>query len=70
MSLRQDGSYRCDHCGGDLENGGVFEAAVISDIEPGTEGTQTRILHLCRVNECVQTVLTAAALAAYPGAKV
>ena len=65
MSLRENGSYRCDRCDVELENGGVHEAAVISDVEPGTEMTQTRILHLCRANGCVEKVLTKRVIAAY-----
>lgn len=69
MSLRADGKYRCDRCDVELENGGVHEAAVISDVVPGTEMTITRILHLCRVNGCVDRVLTKRAIPAWLAAQ-
>lgn len=47
MSLRPDGSYRCDRCGQLLENGGVQEAAIVSDLDPD-QPAAPRILHLCR----------------------
>lgn len=65
MSLRKDGRYRCDRCDAELENGGVHEAAVVSDIVPGSGGTLTRILHLCRKNRCVDKVLTKRAIPAW-----
>ena len=48
MSLRPDGTYRCDRCGIDVGNGGVQDAVFISDLEPDNP-TETRRLHLCRV---------------------
>jgi hypothetical protein len=33
MSLRPDGSYRCDRCDTDVENGSVQFAAVVSDLQ-------------------------------------
>lgn len=65
MSLRDDGKYRCDRCDVELENGGVHEAAVISDVVPGTGMTITRILHLCRINGCCNKVLTKRAIPAW-----
>lgn len=44
MSLRSDGTYRCDRCGADVGNGAVTEAAVVSDVE----GAAVRVLHFCR----------------------
>lgn len=70
MSLRLDGTYRCDRCGVDVGNGGVHVAAVIvSVLDDG--GLTT--LHLCRdrtdddkkVRGCAGRVLTARALADY-----
>lgn len=48
MSLRPDGSYRCDRCGADVGNGGVALSAVISDLDPETEHLTPRRLDLCR----------------------
>lgn len=67
MSLRTDGTYRCDRCGTDIGNAGVDVAATISDLVhdehnhpiPG----RVRVLHLCRKNGCVTRVLTKRALA-------
>lgn len=47
MSLRGDGSYRCDRCGADVGNGGIQEAAHIADLDPD-HPTVIRSLHLCR----------------------
>lgn len=68
MSLRPDGAYRCDRCGVDVGNGGVVEAAIISDLHPDEPGT-VRVLHLCRAERegaptgCVGNVLGEATLA-------
>lgn len=68
MSRRADGSYRCDRCGTDVENGGVQVAAIVSDLDPDEPGT-VRVLHLCRAprdgapNGCVGNVLGPATLA-------
>lgn len=70
MSLRADGTYRCDRCGLDVGNGGVFMAAYISDLDP-TNPTEARQLHLCREERddaprgCVGLVLGDEALADY-----
>lgn len=70
MSLRPDGAYRCDRCGADVGNGGVTEAASISDLDPDQPGT-IRVLHLCRAERsgaprgCVGNVLGEGTLANY-----
>lgn len=70
MSLRSDGTYRCDGCGVDVGNGGVLMAAVISDLDPDQPGA-IRVLHLCRAardgapNGCVGDVLGPGTLANY-----
>jgi hypothetical protein len=46
MSLRPDGTYRCDRCGTDVGNAGVDRAAHIMDTQPD-DLTLTRHLHLC-----------------------
>lgn len=72
MSLRPDGTYRCDRCDTALTNGGVHEAAVISTIEDdGQGGTRAVTLHLCREpakgrpRGCAAHLLTSRSLAAY-----
>lgn len=70
MSLRPDGTYRCDRCGADVGNAGVDVCATISDLEPD-DLTMIRILHLCREaregapNGCVGNVLGEGTLADY-----
>lgn len=46
MSLRSDGTNRCDKCGVDVGSGGVDTGAVVSvyDADAGT----VLVLHLCR----------------------
>ena len=67
MSLRPDGSYRCDRCGADVGNGAVTEAAIVSDVEDGA----VRVLHFCRQprdsapNGCAGRLLSASMLADY-----
>lgn len=61
MSLRPDGTYRCDRDGTELENGGVHEAIVVADIDEETGGT--KVFHFCRVNGCHRKVLSARNLA-------
>lgn len=62
MSLRTGGAYRCDRCGADVGNGGVTEAAIVSDLDPDRPG-EIRVLHLCRAardgapHGCVGNVL-------------
>lgn len=73
MSLRPDGAYRCDRCGRELQNGGLTECAIVSDLDD-TTGAPVQY-HLCRdwmdndgrlVRGCVTRVLTHHALAANP----
>lgn len=47
MSLQPDGSYACDRCGGELENDGIQQAAIIADLHPDNPSVP-RSLHLCR----------------------
>lgn len=50
MSLRADGSYRCDRCGGDIGNASVDQAASVSDVLVDDEGrTSVVVYHFCRV---------------------
>lgn len=46
MSLRPDGTNRCDRCGVDVGTGGVDACAVISIYDEATGGVT--VLHLCR----------------------
>lgn len=68
MSLRADGSYRCDRCGTDVDNGSVQAAAVVSTLDPD-EPARPLVLHLCREprdgapHGCVGNVLGPGALA-------
>lgn len=72
MSLRPDGTYRCDRCGTDVGNAGVTSAAIISDLQPDDPGS-VRVLHLCREpqdgapNGCASHVLGPGTLADYTG---
>jgi hypothetical protein len=79
MSLRPDGSYRCDKCDTDVDNGGVHAAVTIIGTDPDDPGRMRVPLHLClprdvdtngngqteHVPGCRDSVLTARALAAY-----
>lgn len=76
MSLRPDGSYRCDRCGADVDNGGVHTAAVVSDLDPDTGNTTPRRIDFCRdrpdpdqpgktIQGCRDRVLTKKALRNY-----
>lgn len=62
MSLRADGTYRCDRCGIDVGNAAMTECARICDMDPDKPG-ELRYLHLCRAprdgapNGCVGNVL-------------
>lgn len=53
MSLRSDGTYRCDRCGADVGNAAVTECAIVADIELLEDGGDVfavpRNLHFCRV---------------------
>jgi hypothetical protein len=74
VSLRPDGAYRCDRCDTKLTNGGVQEAAIISDLDPD-DATTVRVLHLCRKsqpgapNGCAARVLGPGVLAAYTASR-
>lgn len=67
MSLRPDGTYRCDRCGADVGNGGVVQAAIVSDVEDGA----VRVLHFCRESRdgaphgCAGRLLSPSMLADY-----
>lgn len=76
MSLRADFKYRCDRCGGPLENASVLECAIVADIEVIGDGegdayAVPRTLHFCRVpNEgapegCAEHLLVPSNLANY-----
>lgn len=76
MSLRPDGSHRCDRCGADVGNAGIDVAAKVSDLDPATGNTTIRQLEFCRdrpdpdrpgetIKGCRDRVLTKAALAYY-----
>lgn len=67
MSLRSDGSYRCDRCGVDVGNAAVTECAILCDLDPDQPGT-LRYLHLCRAS-CVAAVLGGTALADWTAAR-
>lgn len=72
MSLRPDGSYRCDRCDVDVDNGGVHVAAVVSDMD---ETGAARVLHFCRrpakgaPHGCAGRLLSPSNLAAYTKAR-
>lgn len=78
MSLRPDGTYRCDKCNEDVDNGGVHAAVTIVGTDPANPGIMRGPLHLClprdvdkgngeteHIPGCRDSVLTARALAAY-----
>lgn len=62
MSLQPDNTYACDRCGTDVGNGGIYEAATVSDLHPDNDNLP-RVLHLCRAERdgaprgCVGNVL-------------
>lgn len=56
MSLRSDGRYRCDRCGRELVNGGVFECVIAADTDEVTGGTVT--YHFGRAEGCARKVLS------------
>lgn len=74
MSLRPDGTYRCDRCGVDVGNGGVHLAAIVADLDPN-DPTAVRNLHFCRQSNagapdgCAAHLLTRANVAAWTAAK-
>lgn len=49
MSLRSDGTYRCDDCGLDVGNAAVTECAIVSTIAHTDDGPVVLVLHFCRV---------------------
>lgn len=71
MSLRSDGSYRCDRCDTQLTNGGVHECAVVSTVLDG----QLFTLHFCEQPHrgaprgCAGHLLSPSALAAFHTSK-
>lgn len=73
MSLRPDGTYRCDRCGTDIENAGPDRAVTLSGADPFNPTLQ-RVLHLCidfvtesgrTVQGCRDRVMSKRALANY-----
>lgn len=72
MSLRPDGSYKCDRCGASVGNAAVTECVMVADIEFLEDGSAApRNLHFCRVpNEgapegCAEHLLVPSNLADY-----
>ena len=76
MSLRPDGTYRCDRCDTEIGNAGPDRAVTIAGADPFNLRYQ-RVLHLCidrtdivdgeetAIAGCRDRVLTVRALAAY-----
>lgn len=66
MSLRLDGTYRCDRCGKDIGNAAVTVCAVTSTL---TADGQAQVYHHCREpnpgapNGCAEHVLVPSNLA-------
>lgn len=71
MSLRPDGTYRCDRCDTDVGNAAVTECAIVTDLD----GLEHAVRHLCRKpakgapHGCAAHVLSRSALAAYHALK-
>lgn len=71
MSLRADGTYRCDRCGLGLHNTGVLECATVSTLSYGDGGPEVRVYHFCRVpndgapDGCAEHLLTPSNLTDY-----
>lgn len=71
MSLRPDGSYRCDRCDRPVGNAAVTECAIVTDLN----GLDHAVLHLCRQphkgapHGCAAHVLGGKTLAAYHAVK-
>lgn len=72
MTLRPDGSRRCDRCGNDVGNGGIDKAAKVSDLLVRPDGTTAVVTYdLCRAprdgapNGCAAHVLSPSALDDY-----
>lgn len=55
MSRRSDGSYKCDRCGVDVDNGRIQLCVPASDIDGNGNPVQ---YHFCRVNKCAGKVLS------------
>lgn len=49
MSLRRDGTYRCDRCGVDVGNAAVTECAIVSTMTVTDDVPEVLVLHFCRV---------------------
>lgn len=76
MSMNPDGTFACDRCGADVDNGGIQAAVVVSDLDPEARG-MIRNLHFCRdrvegedesreeIRGCEHKVLTPSNLANY-----
>lgn len=47
MSLTPDGRHECDRCGADVDNGGVANCVIVSDLDPDRPG-MVRNLEYCR----------------------
>jgi hypothetical protein len=70
VSVRPDGTHRCDKCGGDVGNGSVDQATFISMVNPDNPSEPWR-LHLCTAprdgapHGCTGNVLGPRTLAAF-----
>lgn len=62
MSLRPDGTYRCDRSGRELENGGVHEAAILTTLD---EDGGVVVFHFCHEDGCSKKVASTRNLADY-----
>lgn len=79
MSLRPNGTYRCDRCGVDVGNGSATTCTVVvmlDEVDAGGVLVETPVTgHFCRTpredfpNGCTGRVLTAANLADYTASK-
>lgn len=77
MSVDPDGSYSCDRCGADVQNGAITVASVAGDLIE-VDGGQTVVnYHFCRDREengekvlgCTRKVLSARNLEHYKQTK-
>lgn len=76
MSLRPDGTYRCDRSGHDVGNAAVTQCASVSTILTEADGTpRVQVFHFCRVpnpgapDGCADHVLVPSNLADYLAAR-